>query len=94
MGEQIDDLQAFDPEEVLGWLQRLDSEMDTFAGRMKSMIESAMDQEAFEKACGILRGAGCEVDQAGPLLAPGEDLPYAWAITASRPAMKEQQVTL
>ena len=86
-------LQAFDPEEVLGWLQRLDSEMETFAGRMKSMIESAMDQEAFEKACGILRGAGCEVDQAGPLLAPGEDLPYAWVITASRPAMNEQQVT-
>ena len=82
-------IQAFDPKEVLGWLQRLDSEMNTFAGRMSAMIDSAMDNKAFETACGILRDAGCQTDQAGPLLAPGEDLPYAWVITASRPAASE-----
>lgn len=78
-------IQKYDPDEVLGWLKRLDGEMETFSGRMSSMIDCAMDDEAFGRACASFDRAGCKIDQAGPLLAPGEDLPLAWVVVANGP---------
>ena len=78
-------IQKYDPDEVLAWLKRLDGEMETFEARMSLMMECAMDKEAFELACASFEQAGCKIDQAGPLLAPDEDLPSAWVIVASRP---------
>lgn len=79
-------MQNYDADEVLEWLSRIDGELDTFSARMSSMIDCAMDHAAFDNACASLKNHGCEIEQAGPLLAPGEDLPLAWVIVATRPA--------
>ncbi len=77
-------IQQYDPDEVLAWLNRLDGEMETFARRMSSMVDAAMDSEAFERACASLREQGCTIEKAGPLLAPGNGIALAWALMATR----------
>jgi SAM-dependent methyltransferase len=79
------DIQQYDPDEVLGWLERLGGELGAFKDRMSSMIDSAIDHDTFEQICTSLRNLGCTIEQAGPHLAPGNDLPLAWTIVASRP---------
>lgn len=75
-------LPNYDPDEVLGWLQRMESELDAYAGRMSSMIGSAIDRDAFEAICTAIDSRGWTVKQAGPLTPPGQELPLAWALVA------------
>jgi ubiquinone/menaquinone biosynthesis C-methylase UbiE len=77
-------IQQYDPDEVLGWLDRLDGEMETFARRMSSMVDSALDGEAFKRICASLCEQGCTIEKAGPLLAPGRSIALAWALMATR----------
>ena len=65
-------------------MNRLDGEMETFARRMSSMVDAAMDSEAFERACASLREQGCTIENAGPLLAPGNGIALGWALRATR----------
>ncbi len=73
-------MQRFDPAEVLEWLQRMDGEMDAYAGRMSSMSHCAIDSEAFEGICAGLRGQKYMINRAEPLLIPGSELPLAWVL--------------
>lgn len=76
-----DDLPRYDPDEVLAWLARMETELDDYAVRMSSMMDCAVDQSAFERIRSLLNEYTI-VEQAGPLLATGQDLPLAWAIEA------------
>jgi SAM-dependent methyltransferase len=76
------ELPNYDPDEVLDWLARMDTELSDYAGRMASMMDSAIDQAAFERIRAELNEqAG--VEQAGPLLTAGLELPLAWVILAT-----------
>lgn len=77
-------LQRHVPSDVLGWLDRLDTELDAFAGRMASMCSAALDQGAINQLCEDLRSAGFSVDHARHLAEPGRPLPLAWALLATR----------
>jgi SAM-dependent methyltransferase len=77
-------IQKYTPDEVIDWLQRMDTELDAFAGRMASMCESALDEPAFQATVQALVESGLAIDSAAPLAPPG-DKPLAWAITAFRP---------
>lgn len=76
-----DDLPHYDPDEVLAWLARMEAELDDYAVRMSSMMDCAVDQPEFERIRNLLNKQTI-VEQAGPLLAPGQDLPLAWALEA------------
>jgi len=75
-------LPNYDPDEVLGWLQRMESELDAYAGRMSSMIGSAIGPDAFEEIRTGMESRGWTVRQAGPLTPPGQELPLAWVLVA------------
>ena len=77
-------IQHYEPDEVLGWLEKMDRELKTYAGRMSSMCEAAIDERAFEEICAGLSKFDCQVVQAGPLIVPGQEFPLAWALTAKR----------
>lgn len=77
-------IQRYDPAEVLDWLDRMDGELDAFEGRMTSMCESALDAEAFDRVCDVVRERGYATMLAGPLYAPGDGRPLAWALVAIR----------
>jgi len=76
-----DNLPHYDSDEVLAWLARMEAELDDYAVRMSSMMDCAVDPAAFEGIRELLNERTI-VEQAGPLLAPGQDLPLAWAIEA------------
>jgi SAM-dependent methyltransferase len=77
-------IQHYEPGEILDWLNKMDGEFDAYAGRISSMIQSAIDNETFEKIVAGLRGQDYTIDRAEPLLIPGHDLPLAWVLIASR----------
>ena len=80
------EIQHYEPDEVLGWLERMEAEMNTYVGRMSSMVEAALDEAGFEAICEELAALGCEINRAGPLLAAGNDIPLAWVIVAQKTA--------
>lgn len=84
-------LQHYAPDEVLGWLHRMERELVAYTGRLSSMLGSALDQESFEQLCTKLRSGGCILKQAGPLTVPGAGLPLAWVLVASRPASVDKE---
>jgi len=77
-------IQRYEPLEVLDWLNRMDEELDAYAGRMSSMRDCAIDGEAFERICAGLRHRDYTIKRAEPLLAPENGLPLAWVLAATR----------
>ena len=77
-------IQYYEPDEILDWLEKMDGELDAYAGRMSSMSQSAIDSETFEKIQEGLRSRGYTIDRAEPLLIPDHDLPLAWVLIATR----------
>ena len=75
-------LAEYDPDEVLAWLARLEGELAHYAVRMSSMMDSAIDPPGFEWICARLEER-MSIEQAGPLVAHGQDLPLAWVIRAT-----------
>ena len=78
------EIQQYDSDEVLNWLGQMNDELETYAGRMSSMCDAAIDRDTFERICNGLSKQHCRVLQAGPLLAPDEDLPLAWLLRATK----------
>ena len=76
-------IQHYEPNEILGWLNKMDGELNAYAGRMSSMSGAAIDSESFQHICVELRNRGCKIDREGPLLIPNHDLPLAWALIAT-----------
>ena len=74
----------YDPSEVLGWLGRMDEELEAYVERMTSMCEAAVDQTSFQRLCQQLRDAGYAIQRAEPLQDPKQDLPLAWSLLAAR----------
>ena len=84
MGRIHSRIQHYDPDEVLDWLKKMDGELGAYAGRMSSMSECAIDGKTFDRICTGLRQRGYRTETAGPLIAPGHDLPLAWVLVAER----------
>jgi len=79
-------LPNYDPDEVLAWLARMESELEAYAGRMSGMQRAALDDAGFQAACDALRQRGCRIDEAGPFSVPEQERALAWAVLAQREA--------
>ena len=75
-------LPNYDPDEVLGWLERMASELEAYGGRMASMLEAALDAPEFERLCQSLTERGCILDTAGPFKPSDHEEPLGWALVA------------
>ena len=87
----FDDVQAmhgrirnYEPSEVLGWLKKMDAEVQTYAGRMASMCNAAMDAEAFEQLTDKLKAQGHEILRGEALVNPDQGLALAWALVSKK----------
>jgi len=74
----------YEPDEVLGWLGRMDGEIVAFTDRMTSMIETACTAEDFDAICARLENDGFTIDQAGRFAVSDSDLPLAWILLATK----------
>lgn len=75
-------IQHYEPVEVLNWLEKMDSELKTFEGRMSSMRDAAYDEASFERLTDDFRSQGFAIDRANPLATSSGALPLAWVLTA------------
>lgn len=70
----------YERDELLRWLQQMADQLASYGGRMASMVDAALDPDAFEQVCEKIRQAGLETGQGGPLHAPDQAAPLAWAL--------------
>lgn len=78
-------LPNYDPDEVLGWLSTMDTEMDAYGDRMSSMISATTSRGGFEEVCAQLQSSGLKISMANELLVGEETQPLSWALLATRP---------
>jgi len=84
VGQIHQEIQNYEPAEVLDWLSRMDGELDAYTGRMSSMSDSAVDSKTFRQICDELRSRGFTTECAEPLMAPDQNLPLAWVLIATK----------
>jgi SAM-dependent methyltransferase len=77
-------IQHYDPGEILDWLNRINGELDAYAGRMSSMSNCAVDSETFAQIVDGLRNRDYTIVRAEPLTIPDHELPLAWALIATK----------
>ena len=76
-------LPNYDEGEVAEWLQRMRGEFLAYEGRMASMCEAAIDENAFMTLCTEIEAAGFELLRNEALLNAGTGVPLAWALIAA-----------
>jgi ubiquinone/menaquinone biosynthesis C-methylase UbiE len=74
----------YDPKEVSAWLGRMEEELESYAGRMASMKDSALDEAAFAAVRDTVSESGFVIGTSGPFFAPEERSPLGWALVATR----------
>lgn len=84
VGQIHSKLPNYDADEVLGWLNTMDAELDAYKGRMTSMLNASVSHPAFDTLRGDLIAAGLTPTTAAPLGANDGDLPLAWVLVAKR----------
>lgn len=77
-------IRRYEPSEVLGWLKKMQKEIEAYAGRMASMRDVAIDAARFEQMRAALAENGFEILRAEPLVHRDQDLPMAWALIAKK----------
>ncbi len=77
-------MQSYEPADVLSWLNRIDSELEAYAGRMSSMCESAFNDKTFDRIRAGLDKQEFTLERAEPLTGDEDELPLAWVLIAKR----------
>ena len=73
------------PEDITGWLQQMQGEIEAFIGRMQSMKNAALSVQDVEQIGAIMTTAGLVSREPHPMvLREGSD-PGAWVLQAERP---------
>ena len=77
-------MRHYEPSEVLGWLERMQDEMEAYSGRMASMRDVAIDATKFKQVHADLADNGFEILRAEPLAPADQSPPIAWALIAKK----------
>lgn len=84
VGTIHEQIQHYEPSEVLDWLNGLEEGVRAFAGRMASMCAAAIDDTTFDQLCERLRARGFRTLRAQALTEPDQRLPLAWVLIARK----------
>lgn len=84
VGTIHENIQRYEPTDVLKWLNGMQGELQAFAGRMASMCGAAIDHETFDGLCGELRSHAFTTVRAEALAPSEQHLPLAWVLIARR----------
>lgn len=76
------ELPSYEPGTVVEWLQVMDRELESFARRMQSMIEAAVDAEAYRGICERLSSRGFDIES-DFRLATDDGTPLGWILSAT-----------
>lgn len=85
IGHMYRRLSAYEPKELCNWIDVMNKELDSYSGRMSSMLGAALDQAGFERALAQLIGKGFEIRIQDTLMFGQQTLPSAWVLVAEKP---------
>jgi hypothetical protein len=74
----------YDPDEVGGWLSKMQEEVDAYGARMASMCDAAIDAAAFDALRQSISDKGLEIVTSEALELSGGQLPIAWTLVARK----------
>ncbi|MDH3990112.1 MAG: DUF4826 family protein [Gammaproteobacteria bacterium] len=94
VGKIHEGIQHYEPSEVLDWLHKMDDELHSFARRMASMRDAAIDSKTFDRLCEGLRKKAYTIKRAEPFTVSGQQLPLAWVLIAVRDSAKDRSKKL
>lgn len=77
-------MRHYEPSAVLGWLEKMQSAIEAYTGRMASMRNAAIDATRFEQLCTDLVEKNFNILRADPLARTNQDQPIAWALIAKK----------
>ncbi len=72
-----------DPDEVLGWIDGLQTRFAAFVIRLESMLNAAKNEDEITAVCDHLRKLGLTIQRKQPLHFDNGDVPFAWVLHAS-----------
>lgn len=75
------EIQHYEPASVLDWLRVMRRELTSFARRMQSMQEAALDEPAYVRVCEQLREQGFSIEPQGRLT-DGDGTLLGWIVCA------------
>lgn len=77
-------IEAYVPQEVLVWLDRMEKEIAAYAGRMQSMVDAALDETEIRNLSARLTAKGLTVDTYDVLRMGKDQEPAAWILVGRR----------
>ena len=77
-------LNAYYELEVLDWVTGMEREVNTYIGRMSSMLDAAIDDARFNEVVEQARDAGLTVRMQGSMRMDKSPAPAAWAFICQR----------
>jgi SAM-dependent methyltransferase len=77
-------IEAYVPQQVLDWLDRMEKETVAYAGRMQSMVDAALDETAIKSLSARLTAKGLTVDTYDVLRMGENQEPAAWILVGRR----------
>ena len=78
------ELHRYDKDDVVDWLQRMQTEVEAYAGRMQSMAAAAISRETFDSLCNDLSANGFTLSRNDAFTIADSDLPLAWVLVATK----------
>lgn len=84
VGHMYRRLGAYEPTEVFNWINVMQSELESYSGRMASMLDAALTPVQLEQAVDRFRAAGLAISLRDTLKIGQAAVPAAWLLVASR----------
>lgn len=75
---------VYDPQEVYNWINLMVDEVDTYAGRMASMLKAARNEEEFMQLTGDLKERYFNIQVRDVLNMGKAQIPSAWVLAAEK----------
>ena len=76
---------SYDLQDILGWLDGMENELNSYIGRMEAMLGAALDENKLLAARQALEGRGLRIVSARQFPSEAEAECFAWSIDAVRP---------
>lgn len=77
-------MSAYEPADILQWLEGMQGELLAYTGRMQSMLDAAWRKDQMDSASGQLATQGFRLLLCDQLTVPGHSLPAAWRLVLAK----------
>ena len=88
IGHMYSRLRTYDANELFEWVQVMQNELQTYGGRMSSMLNAALDKDALSSLLNNMRQLGMRIEDESTLKFGPQSQPSAWVLQAVKEKKK------